>query len=185
MGSLRHGFKRIESLLFQMKDIVWIEIGVYKGETAEYVLRNFDVQRIYLIDPYTPLPYFKRYFGTAEIVDASKREAHARLREHEDRTVFLEDFSENVCDEIPDGSCSVLFIDGNHHYESVLADLNNFVPKVKSGGLIIGDDLDEPGVEEAIAEYVKAQGISYEVENVKGRTSKFFFRVAAENHKEE
>ena len=39
-----------------------------------------------------------------------------------------------------DESIDFIFIDGNHSYEYVLEDLENYYPKVKIGGILCGDD---------------------------------------------
>ena len=39
-----------------------------------------------------------------------------------------------------DNSIDAIYIDGNHSYEAVIEDIKNWSPKVKQGGLIIGDD---------------------------------------------
>lgn len=49
-----------------------------------------------------------------------------------------------------------LYIDADHSYEGVMADLEAWVPHVKPGGLIVGDDYGSslyPGVEEAWDEF--------------------------------
>lgn len=40
----------------------------------------------------------------------------------------------------PDASLDFVFIDGDHLYEGVLADIKAWLPKVKPGGTIAGDD---------------------------------------------
>jgi predicted O-methyltransferase YrrM len=45
-----------------------------------------------------------------------------------------------------------LYVDADHSYDGVMADLEAWVPHVKSGGLIVGDDYDNalyPGVKQA------------------------------------
>jgi predicted O-methyltransferase YrrM len=59
----------------------------------------------------------------------------------------------------------VLFIDGDHTYEGVKADLANYAPMVKSGGRIILHDVCsayDPGVRKAFDEYIDAT--KYEAE---------------------
>lgn len=41
----------------------------------------------------------------------------------------------------PNGSLDFVFIDGRHDYSSIMEDLNAWVPKVKSGGVIAGHDM--------------------------------------------
>lgn len=54
---------------------------------------------------------------------------------------------------VRNGLASV-FIDGDHSYESCLADIKAWLPKVKSGGLICGHDYSAtfPGVPKAVGE---------------------------------
>ena len=49
----------------------------------------------------------------------------------------------------------VVIIDGSHEYKDVLNDIKTWVPKIKKGGLIIGDDFSKTwnGVVKAVTEY--------------------------------
>lgn len=51
-----------------------------------------------------------------------------------------------------DGSIDFLMIDGDHGYEAVRDDLEAWLPKMRAGGVISGDDFLWPGVEKAVAE---------------------------------
>ena len=51
-----------------------------------------------------------------------------------------------------DNSLEFVFIDGDHSYEAVKADILAWLPKVKEGGVISGDDWQWPQVEKAIRE---------------------------------
>lgn len=56
-----------------------------------------------------------------------------------------------------------LYIDAAHDYESVRADLSTWVPHVKPGGLILGDDYGHrffPGVRQAWDEYEQTHGLT-------------------------
>jgi predicted O-methyltransferase YrrM len=56
-----------------------------------------------------------------------------------------------------------LYIDADHSYASVLADLRAWVPHVKPGGLILGDDYGNdlyPGVQPAWDEFERTDGLS-------------------------
>lgn len=55
-----------------------------------------------------------------------------------------------------------LYVDADHSYEGVRADLEAWVPHVKPGGLILGDDYGNhfyPGVEEAWDEFEMRHGL--------------------------
>jgi predicted O-methyltransferase YrrM len=56
-----------------------------------------------------------------------------------------------------------LYVDADHSYESVAADLAAWVPHVKPGGLILGDDYGSrlyPGVKTAWDEFERAHGLT-------------------------
>ena len=58
-----------------------------------------------------------------------------------------------------------LYIDADHSYDSVLADLWAWAPYVKPGGLILGDDYGSdmfPGVQEAWDEFEATQNLTFQ-----------------------
>ena len=57
-----------------------------------------------------------------------------------------------------------LYIDADHSYEAVLADLSAWVPHVRPGGVIAGDDYDNrsfPGVKAAWDDFERAHGLTF------------------------
>jgi cephalosporin hydroxylase len=84
----------------------------------------------------------------------------ASLREH--APCVLEDLHLLRCRSLEaarifaDGSVHFVFVDGNHHYEHVLADFRAWWPKlVRPGGMMAGHDWTRefPGVERAVSEF--------------------------------
>jgi Methyltransferase domain len=64
------------------------------------------------------------------------------------------------------GPIDLLFIDGDHSYEGVMADLSRYSFLVNPGGLILCHDADTasfPGVRKAIDEYCSAHGLKHEL----------------------
>lgn len=53
-----------------------------------------------------------------------------------------------------DGSVEFVFIDASHDYESVKQDIQAWLPKVRVGGIIGGDDYGWPGVQQAVEELI-------------------------------
>jgi len=66
----------------------------------------------------------------------------------------------------PDLPLDVVFIDGDHSYDYVLADLSIWTPKVRSGGVVLLHDADSasfPGVRKAIDEYCGTHGLKHKL----------------------
>jgi predicted O-methyltransferase YrrM len=64
-------------------------------------------------------------------------------------------------------TCSLVYLDANHTYEHVLADLHAWYPMVRPGGLLAGHDLNSKGhncgVRQAVADFVAARpGMSFQ-----------------------
>lgn len=60
---------------------------------------------------------------------------------------------------LPNGA-DFIFIDGNHNYDGVLADLRAYRPLVRSGGIIAGHDYTtdvHPGVRQAVDEFFEGR----------------------------
>lgn len=57
-----------------------------------------------------------------------------------------------AAEQYADASLDFVFIDASHEYDDVKADIEAWLPKVKPGGTLAGDDTDWPGVRKAITE---------------------------------
>lgn len=56
----------------------------------------------------------------------------------------------------------VIFIDGDHSYEGCKADIENWYPQMKEGGVMLFHDCDDtsPGVVQAVEEFVKEHNLT-------------------------
>lgn len=61
-----------------------------------------------------------------------------------------------VVEEYQDASLDFVFIDANHTYEHVKADILAWLPKIKSGGYLAGHDYTWPGPRQAVDELFAA-----------------------------
>lgn len=120
--------------LMGKKNLVGCEIGVDKADNARTILENLDLQRLYLVEPFgEPLGYDKKTVGIAK----------EKMKKFQGKTkiVWLMKKSEDVTDEeIPHGALDFVYIDGDHHYPVVTADIKRYWPRVKKGGLFAGHD---------------------------------------------
>lgn len=68
---------------------------------------------------------------------------------------IIRKFSGAASQDFKDGSVDFVFIDANHNYDPVRADIAAWLPKVRSGGIIAGHDYTAwnwPGVKKAVDE---------------------------------
>lgn len=151
------------------KHSIGAEIGVHKGNFSQRLLDNVKPTKLHLIDPWRfekdPIYTDSLYGGPkggdqqtqdnlfAACVQRFQREITAN------RIVVHRLDSVNASQHFVDGYFDWVYIDGNHQYDFVKADLLSYFPKLKVGGLLTGDDYARPspwwgdGVEKAVIEF--------------------------------
>ena len=73
-------------------------------------------------------------------------------------------WSTEAFEDFEDLSIDLLFVDGDHSFEGCYADLKNFFPKMKHGGIIIGHDyMEEWGVPDAVKKFCKEHRLEHRV----------------------
>lgn len=134
--------RTFERIAVKGKNLIGAEIGVYKGEHAESLLRYLDIKRLYLIDPFEEYKENgivggnfngKEYKSVEEV----KLIAHNNIKSN--KVIWIEKKSQDCIDEIP--KLDFIYIDGSHDYESVKRDIENYYPKIKEGGVMGGHDI--------------------------------------------
>ncbi len=143
------------------------EIGVWQGDFSAEILNITKPRELVLIDPWDLLAVKTEEHTHAQHADALKMRAKydqimgtiGRLP----NCIVRKGFSAQVLETYPDGYFDWVYIDGNHTYEFVLEDIMVAARKVRSGGLIAGDDLfwkrdDRMHVREAMREAMRQLG---------------------------
>lgn len=133
------------------KELVGAEVGVEHGENALDILCGLDIAKLYLVDSY--LPYVQNWEERKPKGKLTK--ALKSLQPFKDKVVWLITTSLEATKFIEDNSLDFVYIDCNHQYEFVKADIKAWLPKVKKGGIFGGHDYDEPtvpGVKKAVDE---------------------------------
>jgi predicted O-methyltransferase YrrM len=146
-------------------DLIGCEIGVCHGFTTELLLKSIpNVKKIYAVDSY---PSFVDWDGTRiteERQAETKRRCANRLSPYGEKVNFVYDTSSNFSKNILDEELDFVFIDGDHSYDATLADITNYWPKVKKGGVFAGHDINLTSVDAAVKEFFKDTPINV-VEN--------------------
>ena len=127
-----------------------LEIGVWEARSAVWMLENLDPAEYIGIDPWS-IDNLKRNFfprnaeGEAR-VRAIESLARAML-EPFDNARLIRGASQDVLADpqyadvlFRPGSFGLVYIDGEHEAEAVLADSNNVWPLVCAGGIVVWDD---------------------------------------------
>lgn len=115
-----------------------VEVGVFAGVTSEKLLTRPDLM-LYLVDTWEPFEA-DGISVTKEQQWENKRDTINRTRFAGYRAVFLETDSIDAASHFMDATQDFVFIDANHYYEAVKADIEAWRHKIKRGGLLCGHD---------------------------------------------
>jgi len=134
---------------------VCAEIGVWKGDFSARILEVVRPAILHLIDPwrFEAGPEYSEawYGGSAAKSQADMDAIHAAVRYRFEpqvesgRVAVRRQASAAAAEAFEDGYFDWVYIDANHQYEFVMQDLQAYWPKVKTGGMVAGDDYGTPG----------------------------------------
>lgn len=165
--------------IFHRDDPAWpttgIEIGVFRGETSELLLREFRSLVLYMIDPWKAWPADHPYTLSGDGAAKLPKEEHeknfqvatGRTNFAGGRRMILRTTSEIAGQRLAGRFFDFAFIDGAHYYEAVRDDIATWWPRIAPGGLLAGHDLDHPrdqrgiwGVRRAVEEFCDREGLA-------------------------
>lgn len=128
---------------------VFVEVGSWKGQSIIHLAQRLQDQektvRLYAVDT------FKGDGDTGKIDVYQNFVSNVRAADCNGVIAMNRD-SVHAAEDFIDQHLAGVFIDAAHDYDSVLADLKAWEPKVKPGGIIAGHDIDAEGVQRALAE---------------------------------
>ena len=134
---------------FKGKDnLIAIEIGTHRGESAEYFLNKIPfIKKLYCIDPYD-----KNFVIDGEFAPIHFNVAKKRLKKFSHKCEFIKETSDNALKILKQKEIKAdfVYIDGLHTYEQVKRDIENYFPLVKREGIISGHDIQNEEVTKAV-----------------------------------
>jgi len=114
------------------------EVGVFTGHFSDQILREPRIKKLYSVDGWA-------ITLTGKINQRILVQAQQRLAKHGARSEIVVCPSPAAASRFADGSLGFVYIDADHDYEPVKADLKAWWPKVRSGGCLSGHDYRENG----------------------------------------
>jgi|GEM_PF-1778131 len=144
---------------------IGVEIGVSRGINAEVIRREWKGKMLTLVDRWKSSP---EYVCMAAVPDDKHEQFYAevcgKFKGRDDVTI-LRLVSAEAARNFQDGELDWVYIDADHSYEAVTADVEAWAPKVKSGGILAGHDYENGqrgktnfGVKRAVDEWALKNG---------------------------
>jgi len=130
------------SLINRMGYTRCAEVGVWKGEFAENILRNCpSIQEYIMIDSWRHLPGWNKPFNISD--DEFKNVFQTAVDSTSfasDRRRILRGTTLEMQKEIEPGCLDFIYIDGDHSLRGIVIDALVMWEKLKEGGMLAGDD---------------------------------------------
>lgn len=140
-----------------LRHLTGVEIGVATGKNALSIYNYLNIKKLYLIDPW------KLYIDEISNHEVENQDYHDDLyakvktmfKDHP-KVEIIRDKSFNASKNFKNESLDFIYIDGDHAYDAVKSDLNTWYPKLKTYGVMCGDDyghISGTGVIKAVNEF--------------------------------
>ena len=124
------------------KNLVMMEIGVFRGDFSEQILVNCKPKKLILIDPWIGNINSGNEDGNNVKIYNGNELYNMILQKFSNNNIIdiIRDFSYNYIPKIEANSVDLIYIDGDHSYEGCLKDLELSYNIIKNQGYICGHD---------------------------------------------
>jgi hypothetical protein len=128
-----------------------VEIGAYSGEGTEVIANYF--KEVLAVDP---------WINGYDLNDVASHQCPMKFvfEAFQNRTkglgnvFFKRGKSLDALEFVRDESLDLVYVDGDHRYEAVVADIQGWKPKLRKGGVLAGHDWSFPAVQKALSETI-------------------------------
>lgn len=117
---------------------VGVEVGVERGAYSEVLCQQNPGVQLFCVDAWTAYRGYRDHVRQSKL-DRFYEETRERLTPYP-RATLVRKFSVDAAQDFTDGSLDFVYLDANHNFESLTADLAAWSPKVRAGGCIAGHD---------------------------------------------
>lgn len=114
-----------------------VEIGTERGHYARTLCQSNPDLFLCCVDPWKAYSGYREHVSQ-EKLDGFYEETKQRLEPHQCQ--LIREFSSDALKFFANKSLDFVYIDGNHDYQYVVNDICNWMPKIKSGGIMSGHD---------------------------------------------
>ncbi len=141
--------------------LIACECGVAEGIWSTELM-SLGLKKLYLVDIWDNIPSIQ---GCASFDQTWHDINYARVKslfEYDERVVILKGLSYKMAAKIDDETLGMCYLDADHTYEGVKADIHSFYPKLVTGGILAFHDYyigSGYGVHAAVQEFTKGEGI--------------------------
>jgi hypothetical protein len=149
----------------------WVEVGAWQGQSLSYAvvesLKKEKNVEFYCVDIWTLLD---RHITDEITNDQDLYNTFIKnIEPIKDYINIIKESSATASRHFQDNSLDFVMIDADHSYEAVKKDMEVWWPKVKPGGMMVGDDMRKhyPGVKQACWEFVNKHNITWDKEILK------------------
>ncbi len=137
-----------------------VEVGVYRGKFSKALCTNNPTLELFGVDSWSVYGNYSEY--EAQDLQEAYKAALAETKEY--NVKFIKESSMDAVKQFDDESLDFVFIDANHDFEHVVADISTWSKKVRKGGLVCGHDYVKSskfnfGVIDAVDGWCKAYNI--------------------------
>lgn len=131
------GRKTLALMLAELGFNTGVEVGTWRGQFAEILLKANPALQLYCVDPWKTYGGYTD-FKSQDSLDWSYQRARKRLAPYNCSLMRMP--SLEGMDHFAEGSVDFVYIDGNHDFPNVVQDIHGWLPKVRVGGILAGHD---------------------------------------------